>query len=300
MFWVNFTVGILILLCLLTFKNSVGRGTFPNIDALARKLVRDIVSRKGANHYFWPKSAEKWRHSDVIHGWSITTLDTIFGQYVQHYFLDWCSKFRVAICFTFGDILDSRRGRVPRSRAQRGRPPKLWFIIIFLADSRVVDFYIFQHIQNLVSKSHGDVNRAKQFLRLRPLSFSTGMRSRDIFGRVWPRLRLRGSIPAPAPAPAPSKTVGRLRLRLRLRAKCTGSGGSGSGSGSDDQFLIWALTSNTISKMTNVKIWLLTDLAMSLNATLNECLWNFVIRCHPRPLADIGEATDSFGLRCLR
>ena len=68
------------------------------------------------------------------------------------------------------------------------------------------------------------------------------MRSRDIFGRLRHRLRLRGSIPAPAPAP--SKTVRRLRLRLRLRAKCTGSGGSGS----DDQVLIWALTSNTIFK----------------------------------------------------
>ena len=100
------------------------------------------------------------------------------------------------------------------------------------------------------------------------ISKISGMRSRDIFGRLRLRLRLRGSIPAPAPAP--SKTVRRLRLRLRLRAKCTGSGGSGS----DDQVLIWALTSNTIFKMPNVKIWLLTDLAVSLNATLKECLWN--------------------------
>ena len=76
----------------------------------------------------------------------------------------------------------------------------------------------------------------------------SGMRSRDIFGRLRLRLRLRGSISAPAPAPAPSKTVRRLRLRLRLREKCTGSGGSGSGSGSDDQVLIWALTSNDFQK----------------------------------------------------
>ena len=62
----------------------------------------------------------------------------------------------------------------------------------------------------------------------------SGMRSRDIFGRLRLQLRLRGSISAPAPAPAPSKTV--IWLRLRLRAKCTGS--SGSGSGSDDQVLI--------------------------------------------------------------
>ena len=67
----------------------------------------------------------------------------------------------------------------------------------------------------------------------------TGMRSRDIFGRLRLRLRLRGSIPAPAPAPAPSKTFRWLRLRLRLRVKLFG--GSGSGSGSDAQVLIWAL-----------------------------------------------------------
>ena len=82
----------------------------------------------------------------------------------------------------------------------------------------------------------------------------SGMRSRDIFGRLRLRLRLRRSNPvrlrrsnpAPAPVPAPSKTVLRLRLRLRLRAKCTGSG-----SGSDDQVLIWALISNAIFKNVN-------------------------------------------------
>ena len=41
--------------------------------------------------------------------------------------------------------------------------------------------------------------------------------------------------------------LGRLRLRVKLFG---GSGGSGSGSGSDDQALIWALTSNMISKNT--------------------------------------------------
>ena len=73
--------------------------------------------------------------------------------------------------------------------------------------------------------------------RSKPLFLITGMRSRDIFGRLRLRLRLlRGSIPAPAPAP--SKSVWRLQLRLRLQAKCNGYGDSGSGSGSDDQVLI--------------------------------------------------------------
>ena len=134
--------------------------------------------------------------------------------------------------------------------------------------------------------------------------FKTGMRSRDIFGRLRLQLRLRGSIPAPAPAlapaPAPSKTVWRLRLRLRLRAKCTGSGGSGSGSGSDDQVLIWALTSNTIFK--NAKCQNMTSywLGREFECFFEEVSLKFVTRCHPRPLADIGEVTDSFGLRCLR
>ena len=118
----------------------------------------------------------------------------------------------------------------------------------------------------------------------------TGMRSRDIFGRL--RLRLRGSIPAPAPTP--SKTVG--QLRLRLRAKCTGSGGSGS----DDQILIWALTTNTIFK--NAKCQNMTSywLGREFECYLERVPLKFVIRCHLRPLADIGDATDSFGLRCLR
>ena len=92
----------------------------------------------------------------------------------------------------------------------------------------------------------------------------TGMRSRDIFGRLRLRLRLRlrGSIPAPAPAPAPSKTFRRLRLRLQLLAKCAGSGDSGSGSGSDAQVLIWASTSNTIFK--NVKYQNMTSYWLDL------------------------------------
>ena len=46
--------------------------------------------------------------------------------------------------------------------------------------------------------------------------YESGMRSRDIFGRLRLRLRLRGSIPAPAPAPAPSKSVRRLQLHGSL------------------------------------------------------------------------------------
>ena len=128
-----------------------------------------------------------------------------------------------------------------------------------------------------------------------------GMRSRDIFGRLRLRLRLQGSIPAPAPAPALSKTFRRLRLpapapvkiyrlrrlRLRLRLRC------------------WSPLERAIcfffsSKMSNVKKRPLTDLTLSLNVSLNECLWNLSPRCHPTSLADIGEITESFGLRCLR
>ena len=127
-----------------------------------------------------------------------------------------------------------------------------------------------------------------------------GMRSRDIFGRLRLRLRLRGSIPAPAPAPAPSKYVWRLQLRLRLRAKCTGSGGSGSGSGSDDQVLIWALTSNTIFKNAKYQYIIFYWLGREFECYFEWVSLKFVTRCHTRTLADIGEVTDSFGLRCLR
>ena len=127
-------------------------------------------------------------------------------------------------------------------------------------------------------------------------SLYAGMRSRDIFGRPRLRVRLRVSIPAPTPASAPSTTFRRLRLRLRLRlrAKCTGSGGSGSGSGSDAQILIWALTSNTIFKTSNIKIWPITDLTLSL-------IFLFVTHCHPRSVGDTGdgEVTYSLGLCCL-
>ena len=130
--------------------------------------------------------------------------------------------------------------------------------------------------------------------------FVSGMRSRDIFGRLRLRLRLRGSNPAPAPAPTPSKTVLRLRLWLRLRAKSTGSGGSGSGSRTDDQVLIWALISNTIFK--NVKCQNMTSywLGREFECDFEWVSLKFATRCHPRPLADIREVTDSFGLRCLR
>ena len=134
-------------------------------------------------------------------------------------------------------------------------------------------------------------------------SEKSGMRSRDIFGRLRLRLRLRGS--NPAPAPAPSKTVLRLRLRLRLRAKCngsgdSGSGDSGSGSGSDDQVLIWALVSNAIFK--NVKCQNMTSywLGREFECYFEWVSLKFVTRCHPKPPADIREVTDSFGLRCLR
>ena len=118
--------------------------------------------------------------------------------------------------------------------------------------------------------------------------FLPGMRSRDIFGRL--RLRLRGSIPAPAPAP--SKTV----RRLRIRAKCTGSGGSGSG----DQVLIWALTRNTVFKNANSQNITSYWLGSEFEYHFEWVSLKFVTRCHPRPLDDIGEVADSFGLRCLR
>ena len=124
----------------------------------------------------------------------------------------------------------------------------------------------------------------------------TGMRSRDIFGQLRLRLRLRRSNPAPAPAPAPSKNA----LRLRLRAKCTGSGGSGSGSGSDDQVLIWALISNAIFKNVNCQNMTSYWLRREFECYFEWVSLKFVTRCHPRPLADIREVTDSFGLRCLR
>ena len=143
------------------------------------------------------------------------------------------------------------------------------------------------------------INSAMRMLYRRNLVLASGMRSRDIFGRLRHRLRLRGSIPAPAPAPAPSNTVRRFRLRLRLRAKCTGSGGSGSGSGSDVPVLIWALTNHTIFK--NPKCQNMTSywLGREFECYFEWVSLKFVTRCHPRPLADIGGATDSFGLRCL-
>ena len=99
-----------------------------------------------------------------------------------------------------------------------------------------------------------------------PLFGPTLMRSRDIFGRrrLRLRLRLRGSIPAPAPAP--SKTVRRLRLRLRLRAKCTGSGAPAPAPAPMIESSHEPKPAIRFSKMPNVKIWLLTDLAVSLNA----------------------------------
>ena len=100
-----------------------------------------------------------------------------------------------------------------------------------------------RNLDSPVNKNRGG-RLAKKIILFRRLekvlhkTSQSGMRSRDICGRLRLRLRLRGSIPALAPAPAPSKTVRRLRLRLRIRAKCTDSGGSGSGSGSDDQVFI--------------------------------------------------------------
>ena len=92
----------------------------------------------------------------------------------------------------------------------------------------------------------------------------------------------------------------RLRLRLRLRVKLFGGSGSGSGSGQNVpapaapapapapmikslyerfyDFIVKSLRLRFLpgirfSKMTNVKTWLLTDLAVSLIATLNECFF---------------------------
>ena len=96
----------------------------------------------------------------------------------------------------------------------------------------------------------------------------------------------------------------RLRLRLRLRVKLLGGSGSGSGSGQNVpalatpapapapmikflyerfyDFIVKSLQLRFLpgirfSKMANVKTLLLTDLAVSLNATLNEC---FFLICH--------------------
>ena len=90
----------------------------------------------------------------------------------------------------------------------------------------------------------------------------------------------------------------REAFRLRLRVKLFG--GSGSGSGSDDQVLIWALTSNTSLK--NGKWQHMTSywLGREFECDFEWVSFNFVTHCHPRPLTDIGEVTDSFGLRCLR
>ena len=102
---------------------------------------------------------------------------------------------------------------------------------MYLFERQQVAHPVKGEVINCVSLSRGGIHQLRGV-------YISGMRSRDIFGRLRLRLRLRESIPAPAPTPAPSKTVRRLRLRLRLRAKCTGSGGSGSGSGSDYQVLI--------------------------------------------------------------
>ena len=120
------------------------------------------------------------------------------------------------------------------------------------------------------------------------------MRSRDIFGLL--RLRLWGSIPAPAPAPAPNTTVRWLRDSDCGQNVHTGSGGPGS----DYQVLIWALTSNTIVKNAKCKNMTSFWLGRKFECFFEWVSLKFVTRCHPRPLADIGEVRDSFGLRCMR
>ena len=90
----------------------------------------------------------------------------------------------------------------------------------------------------------------------------------------------------------------RLRLRLRLRVKLFGGSGSGSGQNVPApaapapapppmikslyerfyDFIVKSLRLRFLpgirfSKMTDVKTWLLTDLAVSLIATLNECFF---------------------------
>ena len=71
----------------------------------------------------------------------------------------------------------------------------------------------------------------------------------------------------------------RLRLRLRLRIKFLDGSGSGSGSRQNVPAPAPMIKSSyepkpaiRFLKMQNVKIWLRTDLAVTLNATLNECL----------------------------
>ena len=112
----------------------------------------------------------------------------------------------------------------------------------------------------------------------------SGMRSRDIFGRLRLRLRLRGSIPAPAPAPAPGKIYRLRRLRLRLRLRCSSSRMSLN--------LQYDFQKCQISKYDLLLTWPWVWMLPWMSA------FELCHQRHPKSVAETGEVTNSLGLRC--
>ena len=96
----------------------------------------------------------------------------------------------------------------------------------------------------------------------------------------------------------------RLRLRLRLQVKLFGDSGSG------QMYrlrlrLRWSSPHMSLNQQYDFQNAKYQNMISYRLGREFECYFEwvslkFVTCCHPRPLADIREVTDSFGLRCLR